>query len=230
MSVRQIEGEQTVSTPANTDNNMPNENNIIDYLRKHPDFLLRHTDLLADLTLPHDTRGAASLIERQVAVLREQRQELKQRLQQLNQAARDNEQLLARIERLVLRLLEAPDRNTLIKHLQASLYEDFHADAATLKIFSNTTERELFDKLIEHGEPVSGFLAMPQKQFLFGQAAEEMLSGALIPLFDSSHASCFGVIGIGSIDRKRFHAQMATTFLSYLGAVVARLLQPSVRE
>ena len=43
---------------------------VLAYLRSHPDLLDRHPDLLADLIIPHGA-GSASLIERQVQVLRE---------------------------------------------------------------------------------------------------------------------------------------------------------------
>ncbi|MCF8005409.1 MAG: DUF484 family protein, partial [Chromatiaceae bacterium] len=40
------------------------------WLMRHPDFLLRHRDVLAKLNVPHGSGGATSLIERQVTVLR----------------------------------------------------------------------------------------------------------------------------------------------------------------
>jgi len=49
---------------------------IIKYLRNHPDFFVEHTDILSELNLPHDTgnvaspTNVASLIEYQIAQLR----------------------------------------------------------------------------------------------------------------------------------------------------------------
>jgi len=218
-----------VSTQPDTASTTLNDADVADYLRRHPDFFLRHDYLLTDLELPHDAKGAVSLIERQVAVLREQRQELKRKLLHLTQTARDNEHLLERIEQLILGLLEARGDAALLRHLREGLRENFHADAVELKLFdgSSTKERELFAKVIERGEPVCGHIAPPQAQYLFGKAADELASGAVIPLFGAASPHCLGVLGIGSIDPRRFHAEMATTFLRYLGAVVARLLRPA---
>lgn len=203
---------------------------VADYLRKHPEFFLGHESLLAELLLPHTDAGpAVSLIERQVAVLREQRQDLKRRLQHLTQTARDNEHLLERIEHLLLNLLETDNNEQLILRLRNSLREDFHADAVELVRFADddTSARatELFDKVITRAEPVCGHLAPSQTQFLFGKLADELASGAIIPLFNGNDASCIGLLGIGSIDPKRFHAEMGTTFLRYIGAVLSRLLK-----
>lgn len=199
---------------------------VADYLRRQPDFFLRHDYLLTDLELPHDARGAVSLIERQVAVLREQRQELKRKLQHLTQTARDNEHLLERIEQLILGLLETRGSEELLRRLREGLREDFHADAVELKRFDGDGDkaRQLFEKIIDRGEPVCGHVAPAQAQFLFGKAADELASGAVIPMFAPDSRQCIGLIGIGSVDPRRFHAEMGTTFLRYLGAVLARLL------
>lgn len=218
-----------MSTQPDTASTTLNDADVADYLRRHPDFFLRHDYLLTDLELPHDAKGAVSLIERQVAALREQRQELKRKLQHLTQTARDNEHLLERIEQLILGLLEARGSDALLRRLREGLREDFHADAVELKLFDGDSAkaRELFAKVIERGEPVCGHIAPPQAHWLFGKAADELASGAVIPLFAAQSQQCLGVLGIGSIDPRRFHAEMGTTFLRYLGAVVVRLLPPN---
>ena len=117
------------------------ETAVIEYLRAHPDFFLRHEYVLSELRLTHPDSGKAiSLIERQVEILREQRQELKHRLQQLTQTARDNEHLLERIEQLILRLLEADELASLTTALRKGLREDFHADAVELVLFRDRPE------------------------------------------------------------------------------------------
>ena len=45
------------------------EQDVADYLRRHPDFFEDKPTLLADLRVPHATGTAVSLVERQVAVL-----------------------------------------------------------------------------------------------------------------------------------------------------------------
>lgn len=201
------------------------ESSVIAFLQQHPDFFLQQTELLAELELPHIARGAVSLVERQVAVLRAQRQELKQSLQQLSQTARDNELLLERIKQLTLALLELRGREAIERGLQQAMLNDFQADAFALKDLLLDDDRRLFARLIERAEPVCGHIVPEQKAALFSERADALASGALIPLLHPQSGDCFAVIGIGSADAQRFHAAMATTFLSFLGAVVARLLQ-----
>ena len=47
------------------------DDDVVRYLRNHGDFFGRHPTLLTDLSLPHDSGQAISLVERQVAILRE---------------------------------------------------------------------------------------------------------------------------------------------------------------
>ena len=47
------------------------EKQIADYLRNHPKFFANQEDLLANLSLPHESGKAISLVERQVAILRD---------------------------------------------------------------------------------------------------------------------------------------------------------------
>lgn len=214
--VRPDTGETTLDEPA-----------VAAYLHTHRDFFTRHPQLLAELELPHHDSGqAVSLIERQVTVLREQRQNLKHQLQQLTQTARDNEALLERIEQLILTLLEADDPGGVINHLRHALGEQFHAEQVAVKFFQDDGDPDypLFDKVIARREPVCGHLTPAQAEALFGAEGDRLASGALLPLFHHAHGHCFAIAGIGSTDPHRFHAAMGTTFLRYLSGVLSRLL------
>jgi len=212
------------------------EAQVAAYLAADPHFFERHLRLLVDLVLPHPGTGSAvSLIERQVSVLRDQNRELRHKLHNLAQTARTNEQLLDRIQRLILDLVGAPTLRNALETLRAALREDFHADAITVRLFG-TSEREPFirgddaglaplRKILDHGAPVCGHLKPEQLTALFGDQGAEIASGALIPLCESREEQCLGFLAIGSIDPKRFHAEMGTVFLRQLGAVFARLAQ-----
>ena len=62
---------QPAPEPPRPDTQLP-EQAVVDYLTAHPDFFTRHPQLLRDLSLPHDSGNAVSLIERQVELLRKQ--------------------------------------------------------------------------------------------------------------------------------------------------------------
>lgn len=74
---------------------------VSDYLREHPDFFEQHPDVLRDLKISHVGDGAVSLVERQVAVLRERNSELRRRFDALISTAEQNETLLAATQEVI---------------------------------------------------------------------------------------------------------------------------------
>lgn len=218
------------------------EKSMVHYLRDHPDFFERHTDLLADMVLPHNAGHAISLIERQVSVLREQRSELKQRLQTLMQLAHTNEQLSKRFNTLILALLDAATFDGLLKTLRDRLISDFNADAVVVRLFHNSAAPAAsvtgtdgvqrsgpgaFEKIIRGRQPVCGHLKPAQLDTLFADQADSIASAALIPLVENEQATtCHGILAIGSHDPKRFHPEMGTLFLGHLAYILSRILKP----
>ena len=59
-------------TATQREQQLATELELISLLRENPDILQRHPELLAVLEIPHQSGQAISLIERQVAVLRQQ--------------------------------------------------------------------------------------------------------------------------------------------------------------
>ena len=217
------------------------ERDIVRYLRDHPDFFERHQGLLADMLLPHETGGAISLLERQVSVLREQRDDNKKKLQQLIKTAQKNEQLNNHVNTLILALLDAMSLEEVLEVVRTRLANDFDAEAVVVRLFNTghptmTRLPELvdwsepvlgaFEKVIDGRKPVCGALKPGQLDALFSDQSDNIVSAALIPLVESASSSkCYGMLAIGSPDRNRFRADMGTVFLSQLGKVLTRVLK-----
>src|SRR5262249_50100746 len=85
------------------------EDAVMQYLRDNPDFFGRHPMLLTDLSLPHDTGQAISLVERQVAILRERNIDMRRRLNHLVGAANTNDTLYEKTRRFTLEMLDCND-------------------------------------------------------------------------------------------------------------------------
>ncbi len=66
---------------------------VSDFLRESPDFFARNPQLLMDIEVPHQQRGAVSLVERQVQVQREQYTDLQLRLTEIVDVAHQNDHL-----------------------------------------------------------------------------------------------------------------------------------------
>lgn len=214
------------------------EESIAEYLQMNPDFFERHAGLLTKLKLTHN-RGAAtvSLIERQVAALREKNQNLEARLRELIEVARSNDALATKIHRLACRLIRAGDAAGVLESLETSLREDFGASEWLVVlgsshesafngvssrhirvVNSNASELKMFETLFESGRPRCGQIRDSQRDFLFGENNIEIGSAALVPLGPQPH---FGLLAIGSPDADRFHPAMSTEFLARIGDLVS---------
>ena len=209
---------------------MMDESVIANYLESHPDFFQRHANLLEKIQVPHGA-GTASLIERQVAVLREKSRDLETQLDGLIRTARGNEQIVTRLQRFTLELMRAEGIDDVIACCQEILRDDFNADYVTLRIIGgddtmhfvspdNATLKH-FDKLFKTKKPVCGRLKEEQSQFLFKKNADSVNSVALIPLMG---AEKMGLLALGSSDESRFHPGMGTVFISHLGELISTSL------
>jgi len=217
------------------------EHNIVRYLRDHPDFFEQHLDLLSDMILPHVHGGTVSLVERQVSVLREQKEKYRRQLQQIINHAEKNEKLSQNFNELILALLDASELAQVIDIINMRLQQDFQADAVSLRLF-NTDHPHLrahpemvdwsepvlgtFEKVISGHRPVCGSLPPVQIEALFCDDAEGIQSAALIPLLINEQSKkCYGLLAIGSQDAGRFRADMGILFLTHLGKVLSRVLR-----
>lgn len=208
---------------------------IAGYLRDHPEFFIHHQDLLADITLPHETGGAVSLVERQVSILRERNMDMRHRLSKLLDNARENDKLFDKTKRLMLSLLEGHDFGDIIDALYYSFDKEFHIHATSLILFGNPDKipssqarvvpiaqaREFVGPLIKNNRAICGVVSKEEMEFLFGDAAKELGSVAAVPLV---HGSAFGVLAVGNKDPHYYRSSMGTLFLGYIAEVLNRLL------
>lgn len=205
------------------------------YLREHPDFFERHHELLAEISLPHESGSAVSLVERQVAILRERNIDMRHRLSKLLDNARDNDKLFDKTKRLVLSLLEGQDMGDIIDALHYSFDKDFNIHYTSVILFGNTDKipssqarivtiaeaREHVGPLLKNSRAVCGTLGAKEMKFIFGEHASEIGSVATVPLI---HGSVFGLLSIGNRDPHYYRSSMGTLFLSYIAEVLNRLL------
>lgn len=211
------------------------EQQICDYLRKHSDFFDRNPDLLTEMTLPHDSGEAVSLVERQVALLRERNIDMRHRLSKMLDNARANDALFDKTRRLLLTLLEATSLSQLIDSLHFSLTKDFAIPFSSLMLFGGSAQlpcsrvkvvslqeaQERAPGLIQSNKPQCGDLSAEYKAFIFGEQAESVGSMAVVPLI---YGQCFGLLAVGNNDPQYYRSSMGTLFLSYIAEVLNRLV------
>jgi uncharacterized protein YigA (DUF484 family) len=217
------------------------EQSIHDYLAAHPDFFERHSTLLSSLNLPHASGGAVSLVERQVAVLRQKDLKLERQLKELIEVARANDLLSAKIHELTMQLLIANDLHKTIAVIEEAMRSGFDADHAVLVLFGDPEAFEdikagRFFRAVKKDDPMlkpfgtflggtsarCGKIRDSQREFLFHGDADEIGSAALVPLGAGAE---IGFLAVGSVDGDRFHPGMSVDFLTRLGDLVAGSLK-----
>lgn len=209
------------------------DDQVIDFLKSNPDFLLRHPSLLESLEVSQGITGATSLLERQTLVLRTKNTQLEKQLHSLITAARNNEQIMNKLQHLTLELLRADSLDMLLSTTQDVLRSDFNADFVSFRLFHDKDEDDLpglhfvkgdnevmqaFHNLLGNLKPVCGTCPDEQLGFLFDENSSRIQSVALIPL-QGNHS--IGLLALGSTEAERFHKDVGTVFLSHLGELIA---------
>jgi uncharacterized protein YigA (DUF484 family) len=229
-----------MTTQANAESGIgePDSEQVASFLGNHPDFFDKHPGLLAELHLSHSTGKALSLIEKQVQVLRDQNQDLKNKLRELVEVAQDNNRLNERMHRMTLDLLKAGSLLELLDALRDHLHNEFKADAVALhlpgldetqqretgakNLIIDATLKERFPTLCSEGKPQCGRLKQEQLDIIFKDQAAAIQSTAVVPLGECADS---GLLAIGSREVNRFNPCMGTLFLSHLGELLSSLLE-----
>ncbi len=217
------------------DSNPLTDEQVCDYLRKHSNFFNQHPDLLTEMSLPHDSGEAVSLVERQVSLLRERNIDMRHRLSKLLDNARDNDVLFDKTRRLLLTLLESTSLTQIVDSLYFSLDKDFNVPFSSLILFGGETQlpcsrakiiplhlaQQQAPSLIQNNKPQCGVLSKGVMEFLFADQAENVGSAAVVPLV---YGQCFGLLAVGNNDPQHYRSSMGTLFLNYIAEVLNRLI------
>jgi uncharacterized protein len=213
----------------------PSEAEVLTYLRSHPDFLVRHPELLSVLTPPAMQRGE-QIVDMQSFMLQRQRADLEKLRQQQGEligTSRANLASQARVHSAVLALFGARTFEQLIQTVTTDLAIMLDADVATIavesaepmkpklrnqgvQILKPGTVDELFgpDRDVLLLEETEGDPA------LFGDGAGLVRSAALLRL-KVSPKSPAGLLAIGTRRPGKFHVAQGTELLNFLGRAVA---------
>lgn len=210
---------------------------IAQYLEENTDFFERHPQLLQQLSLRHQERGAVSLVERQQQVLRQRIMQLEEEITDLMVTARRNEELFQTYSELYATLLECDDLPSIMDALQQTFSERLNMPALRLKFFDSPieldeqftfaadTHKMLLSKRFQNSQVYLGRLTADEKKLLFPD--EPIASVALLLLGNKGE---LGMLAIGNHDAGHFEPAMDTLLVRQLQALLSKLLPPLLQH
>ncbi len=216
---------------------LPEEQQVVDYLMANPDFFLQHSPLLNDLEIPHESGTAVSLVERQVSVLREKNQHFEEKLRDMVDAVHDNQRLHVSLHRLAVNLFDADSLDDILGVVDDELRHKLGTDFVYFRLYSEgiTSDDESYTYVEKDDQVLQAFSVLIEKnriqcghfnqeevaQLFFGDAPE-VASAAIIPVLIPGTR---GLIILGSCDEQRYHAGMGTDFLRSLADLIGAAMR-----
>ncbi len=208
---------------------------LAEYLKDNPNIFQQYPEFLELVTLT-DSRGTASLLERQVAMLKERLGEHKNQQSQFMQVARENEQISDSFSHVICQLIGFTNLSQFATEFPSELRNTFNIDEVTFKTSQAAVRRpsdnEGYDDAVRrmvNNRAVCDNRWPSSIMNLFFSA--DINSAALIPMRTYDANQPLGILALGSQDPDRYTNELGTAHLDRLGLMsglcLARL-QPSV--
>ncbi len=224
------------------------EKQVLEFLRRNPDFLKKHPELLGVLTPPARDMGGESVVDFQqfqLKNLQKNSKNLKSQYEGLVEFCRDNLSVQVQVHEAVLRLIGARSLEQLLEVITVDLVALFDVDVVRLAVESGASE---FYETYYTEHNYSGIVFMPPgttEVLLAGKKAllVDDASKVNTPGFAEIFADCSGLIqsfallkldltqldhevllAFGVRYKDRFHPKQAIDLLTFLARTVAAQL------
>lgn len=211
-----------------------NLTDLSDYLAENPNVFQQHPELLELISLS-DSRGTASLLERQVSMMKQRLGEHKNQQSQFMQVARDNEQISDDFIHVICQMISFTNLSQFATEFPNELRSTFSIDevsfktaqaasrrASDLDAYNNTLRRLLNNRSVCDNRWPSDIMN------LFFSA--DIKSAALVPMRTANSDTALGILALGSHDPERYTNDLGTAHLDRLGLMSGLCLdrlQPS---
>ena len=224
------------------------ETAVADFLLQHPQFFHTHSELLMELSIPHESGKAISLLERQVTLFRERQEQLQDQFHEFLGNAHANDNLFEKTRLMMLAVLQCPSIDAVKALIAHRFNNEFNATASALVLVNDagllldcslpciatTAVRTALGELYQKQTTYCGPLNQVQCDLLFPQHHDPLVSAAIVPLkLNDAARSKLGnslpLLLIASADREHFNSSLDTLFLDFLGEVLAIHLQNLLR-
>lgn len=222
----------------NTQNNV-DVADLTEFLRDNPNIFQQHPHLLELVTLI-DSRGTASLLERQVSMLKERLRQFQSQQSELVAVARENEQISNSFTEVICQLVGYTSLSEFAADFPKVLRTTFNIDQVTFKtakgVKRSETDTQAYDDTLRRltNDRAVCDNRWPNNiiQLFFDTSIN---SAALIPMrtpstTSSSPSQVLGVLALGSENPERYTNDLGTAHLDRLGlmsGICLSRLQPS---
>ncbi len=214
----------------------PTERQVVDYLRRNPDFLVNNTDLLKDLTPPAKWTGEG-VVDMQQFVLQQLRGEidnLRETASDVIETSRTNMSVQTRTHAAVLALLSASDFHELLGVVVDDLPLLLDVDASVLAFEPSAEPIDMLrspdigklpegtvDALVDPDRDVTLVNNLKDEGVVFGGSNAPIRSAAFARLYPGAGTPA-GLFALGSRDAEAFHPQQGAELLGFMARVCER--------
>jgi uncharacterized protein YigA (DUF484 family) len=209
-----------------------NPDEIISYLKYHPEFFDEYPELLLQIRIPSPHEGrAVSIPERQMGTMRDKVRQMEIKLAELISFGEENDLIAIKVHRLAIGLLDATDLTGVMAVLYAHIGGDFAVPHMAIRLWGvaagtgiefadvGAAFREQAGAMLQ---PYCGTATGQEAVSWLGEVAPQMGSVAQIPLRHEN--ACFGLLVLASEETHRFYPEMGTLYLERIGDLVAAAL------
>jgi len=215
---------------------------VIQYLKSHPDFFDQAPQLLSEINVPHPQSGQAiSLIERQASVLRDRIKSMELKLADLLRHGQENDAISASMQRWIGGLFLHPDPASLPRLLADSIGKIFSVPLVGIGLWRPAAllagqdwvvspSADYVEQMDGLRVPVCGPTSLSAAARLLPEAGRDAQSIAVLPLRVGAAPQAFGVLVFGSPDPRRFAPDLGVAFLERISEIASAALSKCVEH
>jgi uncharacterized protein YigA (DUF484 family) len=208
---------------------------LVAFLQANPNIFQQHPELLELVTLT-DSRGTASLIERQVGMLKERLRQQQSQQSEFFEVARENEQISDSFTQIICQLIGFTNLSEFATEFPQALRSIFEIDEVSFKtqqaVRRRPSDNQGYDDAVRRLVNQRAVCDNRWPSAIMGLFfTEQIKSAALIPMRTSNDGESLGILALGSSDAERYTNDLGTAHLDRLGlmsGICLARLQPSV--
>ena len=216
-----------------------NDSAVTRYLETHPDFFVERDQLLMSLRIPNPRGEAVSLMDRQIALLRERNVENRRLIDDFKRNALRNEAIFHSVKALVLALVRSKDADAFYAALAVGLRDELGFTVRLLYVSDTDQHAERMNDIVyrypmremprfyvahfKQQDTFMGPLRDDERAWLFPEDSSDgdTPSSAAVIALDRSPLT---LLALGHAESSYFNSQLDNTLLSLMTDVMALIL------